>query len=49
MEHSIVQEHLADFPSYQKALDQLQYAHSRPMTKNWKNMYTVILDDSRPA
>ena len=45
MEHSIVQEHLADFPSYQKALDQLQYAHSRPMTKNWKNMYTVILDE----
>ena len=45
MEHSIVQEHLADFPSYQKALDQLQYTHSRPMTKNWKNMYTVILDE----
>ena len=45
MNHSIVQEHLADFPSYQKALDQLQYAHSRPMTKNWKNMYTVILDE----
>ena len=45
IQHPIVQEHLAEFPSYQKALDQLQYAHSRPMTKNWKNMYTVILEE----
>ncbi len=41
----IMQEHLKNFPTYQNALDQLQYAHTRPMTKNWKNMYTVLMDE----
>lgn len=41
----IMQEHIKNFPTYQKALDQLQYAHKRPMTKNWKNMYTVLMDE----
>ena len=36
---------MENFPTYQKALDQLQYAHKRPMTKNWKNMYTVLMDE----
>lgn len=42
--HQIILDHKKTFPSYEKAIEQLQFAHSRPMTKNWKNMYTVIID-----
>ncbi|QHW32326.1 ABC transporter substrate-binding protein [Paenibacillus rhizovicinus] len=40
---------LQEKPQYQVAIDQLQFAHSRPWQKNWKAMYTVILDDLKGA
>ena len=45
LEHPIMQELLAERPDYQVAIDQLQYAHKRPLTQHWKQMYTVIVDE----
>ncbi|WP_219836887.1 ABC transporter substrate-binding protein [Paenibacillus sp. R14(2021)] len=40
---------LQEKPQYQVAIDQLQFAHSRPWQKNWKAMYTTILEDLKGA
>ncbi|SDW97697.1 ABC transporter substrate-binding protein [Paenibacillus sp. CF384] len=40
---------LQEKPQYQVAVDQLQFAHSRPWQKNWKAMYTAILEDLKGA
>jgi sn-glycerol 3-phosphate transport system substrate-binding protein len=36
---------LTEKPMYQVAIDQMQFAHRRPLTKNWKNMYSVITEE----
>jgi sn-glycerol 3-phosphate transport system substrate-binding protein len=36
---------LSEKPDYQAAIDQMKFAHRRPMTKNWKNMYAVIVEE----
>lgn len=43
--HQIMKEVLKEAPAYQVAIDQLQYAHRRPLTKNWRNMYTAIMEE----
>ena len=36
---------LSEKPEYQAVIDQMKFAHRRPLTKNWKNMYTVIVEE----
>jgi sn-glycerol 3-phosphate transport system substrate-binding protein len=36
---------IAQNPTYQTAIDQMAFTHRRPMTKNWKAMYSVIVDE----
>jgi sn-glycerol 3-phosphate transport system substrate-binding protein len=36
---------LSERPMYQSVIDQMAFAHRRPRTKNWKNMYTVITEE----
>lgn len=36
---------LSEKPMYQAAMDQMKFAHRRPLTKNWKNMYTTIVEE----
>jgi sn-glycerol 3-phosphate transport system substrate-binding protein len=36
---------LTEKPMYQAAIDQMQFAHRRPLTKNWKNMYSIITEE----
>ena len=32
-------------PFFQNAIDQMQYAHRRPLTKAWKSIYTLLTDE----
>lgn len=34
----------ADFPQYKLAMDQMQYIHTRPYHKNWREMYMTIME-----
>ncbi|MDR2779668.1 MAG: extracellular solute-binding protein [Synergistaceae bacterium] len=36
---------LSEKPEYQAVIEQMMYAHRRPFTKNWKNMYGVIVEE----
>jgi sn-glycerol 3-phosphate transport system substrate-binding protein len=36
---------LSEKPDYREILGQAQFAHRRPLTKNWKNMYGIIVDE----
>jgi sn-glycerol 3-phosphate transport system substrate-binding protein len=40
-----LQSWIAGAPEYQSAIDQMQYAHKRPLTKNWRNIYTRLVED----
>lgn len=35
---------IAEKPQYKVAIDQLEYAHKRPWQKNWRAMYTTIVE-----
>lgn len=35
---------VAEKPQYKVAIDQLEYAHKRPWQKNWRAMYTSIVE-----
>jgi sn-glycerol 3-phosphate transport system substrate-binding protein len=34
---------IQDEPNFKNIIDQLQYAHKRPQTKNWREMYTYLV------
>jgi sn-glycerol 3-phosphate transport system substrate-binding protein len=36
---------LIEKPEYKAVLEQMRYAHRRPFTKNWKNMYGIIVEE----
>lgn len=36
-------------PQYKTAIDQLEYAHKRPWQKNWRAMYTAIVENLQLA
>ncbi|MDR1137931.1 MAG: extracellular solute-binding protein [Synergistaceae bacterium] len=36
---------LSEKPEYQAVINQMQFAHRRPLTKNWKNMYSFIVEE----
>lgn len=40
---------LKEKPQYKVAIDQLQYAHKRPWQKNWRAMYTTIVEELQLA
>jgi sn-glycerol 3-phosphate transport system substrate-binding protein len=40
---------LAEKPQYKVAIDQLEYAHKRPWQKNWRAMYTSIVENLQLA
>ncbi|MDR1471320.1 MAG: ABC transporter substrate-binding protein [Synergistaceae bacterium] len=45
MNSEILRAMLSEKPMYQAAIDQMEFAHRRPLTKNWKNMYSVIVEE----
>lgn len=45
LNHTVLKEMLEATPAYQVVIDQMQYAHRRPMTKNWKNIYSIVVDE----
>jgi len=36
---------IKDHPDFQNAIDQMQYAHRRPLTSAWKGIYTILTDE----
>jgi sn-glycerol 3-phosphate transport system substrate-binding protein len=36
---------LSEKPDYRAVIEQMGYAHRRPFTKNWKNMYGIIVEE----
>ncbi|MDR0615697.1 MAG: ABC transporter substrate-binding protein [Synergistaceae bacterium] len=36
---------LSEKPEYRTVIEQMEYAHRRPFTKNWKNMYGIIVEE----
>ncbi len=36
---------LAKYPTYQVMLDQMQYAHARPLTENWRGIYEILTEE----
>ncbi|UVI31287.1 ABC transporter substrate-binding protein [Paenibacillus spongiae] len=49
LETEAIQALYKEFPQYKVGIDQLQYAHKRPWQKNWRAMYTTIVEDLRLA
>lgn len=45
MKTDIVAGILEKHPTYQVMFDQLEYAHERPLTKNWRGVYDIITDE----
>ncbi|SEO52244.1 ABC transporter substrate-binding protein [Paenibacillus sp. OV219] len=49
LETKEVKDLFAEHPQFKVAIDQLQFAHKRPWQKNWRAMYTSIVDDLNGA
>ena len=45
METDLVKEILTKYPTYQVMFDQLQYAHGRPLTPNWRGVYNILTEE----
>lgn len=49
LETQVYKDMVAEFPLYQYIIDQIGIAHARPWTRNWKEMYTAIVEELQAA
>ena len=45
VEAPALQAFLEENPFFRNAIDQMEFAHRRPLTKAWKNIYTTLTDE----
>jgi sn-glycerol 3-phosphate transport system substrate-binding protein len=45
MDSEPVRDMLTEKPEYGAAIDQTRFARKRPLTKNWKNLYSIIVEE----
>lgn len=49
LETQVYKDMVAEYPLYQYVIDQIGIAHARPWTRNWKEMYTAIVEELQAA